>query len=80
MTENYEILEGNYSDIKDIRVKFTTIVQVPVEQIYSEQEVINTIASLEQRKTDFCNQIDREIEINEQMLSKIRTIDRTITE
>lgn len=78
MVENYEIIEGNYTNVKDVRVKFTTMVQVPVEQTYSEQEVLNTIESLEQRKIDFCYQIDREIEINEQMLSKIRAIDRTI--
>jgi hypothetical protein len=78
MSEFHEIIPGEYSNVEDVRVKFTTMIEVPVEQIYSEQEVINTIESLEQRKTDFCYQIDREIEVNEQMLSKIRAIDRTI--
>ena len=78
MSEFHEIIPGEYSNVEDVRVKFTTMIEVPVEQIYSEQEVLNTIESLEQRKTDFCSQIDREIEVNEQMLSKIRAIDRTI--
>lgn len=78
MSEFHEIIPGEYSNVEDVRVKFTTMIEVPVEQIYSEQEVINTIESLEQRKIDFCSQIDREIEVNEQMLSKIRAIDRTI--
>ena len=77
--ETYQILENqNVTDIKDVRVQFTTIVEVPNEQIYSEQDVLNTIASLEQQKIDFCAAKDAEIEINNQMLLKIRAIDRTI--
>ena len=77
--ETYQILENqNVTDIKDVRVQFTTIVEVPNVQIYSEQDVLNTIASLEQQKIDFCAAKDAEIEINNQMLVKIRAIDRTI--
>ena len=79
MTETYQILENqNVTDEKDVRVEFTTIVEVPNVQIYSEQDVLNTIASLEQQKIDFCAAKDAEIEINNQMLLKIRAIDRTI--
>ena len=78
MTETYEILEGNYNSEVEVRVKFTTIVEVPNEQIYSEQDVLNTIASLEQQKVEFCAAKDAEIAINNQMLLKIRAIDRTI--
>ena len=79
MTETYIIPEGqNVTSELDVRVKFTTIVEVPNEQIYSEQDVLNTIASLEQQKIDFCASKDAEIEINNQMLLKIRDINRTI--
>ena len=55
MTETYEIIQDpNITDVKDVKVKFTTIVEIPTEQIYSEQDVLNTIASLEQQKLDFC--------------------------
>ena len=79
MAETYEILEGqNVTDIKDVRVQFTQIVEVPNIQTYSEQDVLNTIASLEQQKVEFCAAKDAEIAINNQMLLKIRAIDRTL--
>ena len=79
LQETYQILENqNVTDVKDVRVQFTTIVEVPNIQIYSEQDVLNTIASLEQQKIDFCAAKDAEIAINNEMLTKIRAIDRTI--
>ena len=77
MTETYEILDGNYTSELDVRVQFTQIVEVPNVQTYSEQDVLNTIASLEQQKIDFCAQKDAEIATNNEMLLKIRAIDRT---
>ena len=79
MTETYIIPEGqNVTDIKDVKVKFTTIIEVPEEKIYSEQDCLNTIASLEKDKEDYCAAKDAEIEINNQMLIKIRAINRPI--
>ena len=79
MTETYEIIQAqNVTDVKDVKVKFTTIVEVPTEQIYSEQDVLNTIASLESQKVEFCTQKDAEIEVNNQMLLKIRAMNRPI--
>ena len=79
MTETYEIIQDhNVTDVKDVKVKFTTIVEVPTDQIYSEQDVLNTIASLEAQKVAFCEMKDAEIALNNQMLLKIRTIERTI--
>lgn len=79
MTETYTIPEGqNVTDIKDVKVKFTTIIEVPNEQIYSEQDCLNTIASLEKDKENYCAIKNAEIEINNQMLTKIRTIERPI--
>lgn len=79
MTETYEIIQDpSVTDVKDVKVKFTTFVEVPTEQIYSEQDVLNTIASLEQQKVDFCASKDAEIAINNQMLLKIRAIERPI--
>ena len=76
MTETYEIIQDpNVTDVKDVKVKFTTIVEVPNEQIYSEQDVLNTIASLEAQKVAFCEMKDAEIEVNNQMLLKIRAIE-----
>ena len=80
MTETYIIPEGqNVTDIRDVKVKFTTIIEVPEEQIYSEQDCLNTIASLEQSKLDYCAAKDAEIEVNNKMLLKIRAINRPIT-
>jgi hypothetical protein len=79
MTETYIIPEGqNVTDIKDVKVKFTTIIEVPKEQIYSEQDCLNTIASLEKDKEDYCAIKNAEIEINNQMLIKIRAVERPI--
>ena len=79
MTETYEIIQDpNVTDVKDVKVKFTTIIEVPNEQIYSEQDVLNTIASLEAQKVAFCEMKDAEIELNNIMLTKIRAIERTI--
>ena len=79
MTETYEIIQDpNVTDVKDVKVRFTTIVEVPNEQIYSEQDVLNTIASLEAQKVAFCEMKDVEIAINNQMLAKIRAIERPI--
>ena len=78
MTETYEIIQGEYTDIKDVRVKFTTIVEVPSVQIFSEQDILNTITNLEQRKIDVLIPIDAEIATNNEMLLKIRAIDRTL--
>ena len=79
MTETYEIIQDpNVTDVKDVKVKFTTIVEVPSEQIYSEQDVLNTIASLEAQKVAFCEMKDAEIELNNIMLTKIRAIERPI--
>lgn len=79
MTETYEIIQDpNVTDVKDVRVKFTTILEVPSEQIYSEQDVLNTIASLMQQKDEFCAAKDTEIALNNQMLLKIRAIERPI--
>ena len=79
MTETYEIIQDpNVTDVKDVKVKFTTIIEVPNEQIYSEQDVLNTIASLEAQKVAFCEMKDAEIELNNIMLTKIRAIERPI--
>ena len=78
MTETHEIIQGEYPDIKDVRVKFTTIVEVPSEETFCEQDILNTIASLEQRKIEFCAAKDTEIALNNQMLLKIRAIERPI--
>ena len=78
MTETHEIIAGNYEHIEDVQVKFTIVTPVETSQTYSEQDVLNTIASLEQQKIDFCAAKDAEIEVNNQMLLKIRAIERTI--
>lgn len=78
MNETFEIIEGTYEHVEDVQVKFITTTEVSKSQTYSEQDVLNTIASLEQQKLDYCAAKDAEIEINNQMLAKIRTIDRTI--
>lgn len=75
--ETTEIIEGTYNDVLDVQVKFTKIIEVPDEKIYCERDVLNTIAFLEQQKIDYCRTKDIEIAKNNEMLLKIRTIDRT---
>ena len=77
-TETHKILDGNYTSELDVKVEFTTIVETPNVQVYSEQDILNTINALEQRKIEAIAAIDAEIEVNNQMLLKIRAIDRTI--
>lgn len=78
MTETYEIIEGTYEHVEDVQVKFTVVTPVETSQTYSEQDVLNTIASLEAQKVSFCGSKDAEIEVNNQMLLKIRAIERPI--
>lgn len=78
MTETHEIIQGNYENVEDVQVKFTIVTPVETSQTYSEQDVLNTIASLEQQKLDYCAAKDAEIELNNQMLLKIRAIERPI--
>lgn len=78
MTETYEIISGNYEHVEDVQVKFITTTEKQDVQVYSEQDVLNTIASLEAQKVEFCAQKDTEIEVNNQMLLKIRAINRPI--
>lgn len=79
MTETYEIIQGTYEHVEDVQVKFTVVTPVETSQTYSEQDVLNTITSLEQSKLDYCAAKDAEIEVNNQMLLKIRAINRPIT-
>lgn len=76
--DTYEIIPGNYNTEADVQVKFTTKIEVATYQTFSEKDVLNTIAYLEQQKLDFCALKDIEIATNTEMLLKIRAIDRTI--
>lgn len=76
--ETYEILNEGAASELEVRVRFTTTTEVATNQTYSEQEVLNTIAHLERSKLEYCEQKDAEIEVNNQMLAKIRAIDRTL--
>lgn len=77
--ETYEIIPGDYTDPKDVKVAFTKTINI-TDPAYSEQDVLNTIAWIESQKAQYCAERDAEIEINNQMLLKIRAIDRTITQ
>lgn len=78
--EVYEIVPGTYNNEQEVQVKFTKTVEQDEVRVYSEQDVLNTITYLEQQKIDFCAMKDAEIEVNNQMLTNIRAIDRTIIE
>ena len=78
MTETFEIIKGTYEHVEDVQVKFTIVTPVETSQTYSEQDVLNTIASLEAQKVAYCEMKDQEIELNNQMLLKIRAIERPI--
>lgn len=75
--ERYEIIDNGATDEKDVMVKFIETVEIE-KPAYSENQVLSTIASLEQRKLDAIASIDAEIEVNNQMLLKIRAIERPI--
>lgn len=75
--ETYEIIPGDYTDPKDVKVAFTKTINI-TEQAYSEQDVLDTIAWIEAQKVQYCAERDTEIAINNEMLLKIRAIDRTI--
>ena len=75
--ETYEIVPGNYTNEQEVKIKFTKTFEQDEVHTFSEQDVLTTIAYLEQQKIDFCAIKDAEIEVNNQMLLKIRAIDRT---
>lgn len=77
INETYEILDGIYPTIESVQIKFTKIVEQSESITFSEQDIINTIAALEQRKLMVCDNINAEIAINNERLLKIRAIDRT---
>lgn len=77
--ERYEIINNGATDEKDVLVKFIETVEIE-KPPYSENQVLTTIQSLEQRKLDAIAAIDKEIEENIVMLAKIRSINRQITE
>ena len=76
--EVYEIVPGTYNNEQEVQVKFIKTVEQDEVRVYSEQDVLNTITYLEQQKIDFCALKDAEIEVNNQMLLKIRAIERPI--
>ena len=76
--EVYEIVPGTYNNEQEVQVKFTKTVEQDEVRVYSEQDVLNTITYLEQQKIEFCAAKDQEIAINNQMLLKIRAIERPI--
>ena len=76
--ERHEIINDGATTVGDVRVKFIETMEVE-KPPYSENDVLRTLADLERMKAETIIRIDAEIELNNQMLLKIRTIDRTIT-
>ncbi|MCX6232116.1 MAG: hypothetical protein NTZ33_11285 [Bacteroidetes bacterium] len=77
--ETILIKEGDYTNVKDviITIENSEFVEKKVIQEASENNILATIESLNQRKAEAIADIDAEIAINEAMLTKIRSIDRT---
>lgn len=73
---SHVIVPGIYPSEGDVLVKFIRTVEVE-DPAYSENQVLATISILEQRKAESIASYDEEIEKNNQMLTMIRSIDRT---
>ena len=71
-----EIKTGDYTNEKEVVVKITETKELVKEYEVSEQQVLDTIVALEARKADAIAKIDEEIAINNEMLNKVRSVDR----
>jgi hypothetical protein len=74
----YLIKEGDYKSEKEVVVNMTETTTKEVVNSFdvSEELILKTIEVLNQRKADAIAGIDAEIAINNDMLTKIRTVDR----
>lgn len=74
-----KVKEGNYADELSVVVIVTEEVQTTVTTNIeiSEDLVLKTIASLEEKKQEYSNQVDAEILTNRELLVKIRSVDRS---
>ena len=71
-----EIKTGDYTNEKEVVVKIVETKELVKEYEVSEQQILDTIAALEERKANCIAKIDEEIAINNEMLNKVRSVDR----
>ena len=74
----YLIKEGDYKTEQEVVVNMTETTTKEIVNSFdvSEELILKTIEVLNQRKKDAVARIDAEIAINNDMLTKIRTVDR----
>jgi prolyl-tRNA editing enzyme YbaK/EbsC (Cys-tRNA(Pro) deacylase) len=74
----YLIKEGDYKTEQEVVVNMTETTTKEIVNSFdvSEELILKTIEVLNQRKKDAIALIDAEIAINNDMLTKIRTVDR----
>lgn len=75
--ERHEIFNEGAITVGDVRVKFFETKEVETD-FYSENDVLRNLARLEIMKAEAIANFDAEIEKNNQMLLKIRAINRPI--
>lgn len=76
-TERHEVVNDGAITVGDVRVKFFETKEVETD-FYSENDVLRNLANLEIMKAEAIANFDAEIEKNNQMLARIRTVERTI--
>jgi len=77
--ETVEVVPGTYATTQDVMVKIvttTTQIQTNETQV-SESLVLATIVSLRSKRAEMEASIDAEIAINQALLDKVRSADRS---
>lgn len=77
--ETVEVVPGTYATTQDVMVKIvttTTQIQTNETQV-SESLILATIVSLRSKRAEMEASIDAEIAINQALLDKVRSADRS---
>jgi len=76
-TERHEVINDGATSIGNVRVRFFETKEIEID-VFSENDILRNLVNLENIKAEYIANIDAEIEKNNQMLARIRTVERTI--
>lgn len=77
--KTYQIREGEYTSREEVVIEIVEeVVEVKTIAI-TEANILKTIEFLEQKKTNFCMEVDKEIATNMAQLEAIREVNANAT-
>jgi hypothetical protein len=77
--KTYQIREGEYASREEVVVEIVEEVVETKTTAITEANILRTIEFLEQKKTNFCMEVDKEIALNEAQLEAIREVNASAT-